>query len=119
MRTPAGKECRHYYEDFHRGRNVQECRLVQANPDSLRWQPSDCNMCSVPGILNANASPDLSLTVTIDKQFLGLRRKVTVRATCLKHRVDIADAHVGCPHCNAERGDALNVFRQALDGDDD
>src|SRR5688572_8219728 len=30
MRTPAGKECDFYYEDFHRGRELQECRIQKA-----------------------------------------------------------------------------------------
>ncbi len=28
MINPAGQECRFYYQDFHRGRSEQECRLV-------------------------------------------------------------------------------------------
>lgn len=118
MRTPAGKECRHYHQDFHRGRNVQECRLNQANQNSLRWRPSDCNLCPVPAILNANASPNLALTLTIDRRLLGFGRKLSVEAHCLKHRIPIEDAYIGCSECLKERGDALDLFRQALKGDD-
>jgi len=117
MRTPAGKECKHYYEDYNRGRNIKECRLVKENPDSLPWRPSDCARCPVPDILNANASADLALTLRIDNRFLGLQRTYTVTASCIKHGIPIDDPYIGCPHCNAERP-GLDLFRKAL-GDPD
>lgn len=118
MRTPAGKECRHYYEDYFRGRNVQECRLAKGNPASMRWQPVDCSRCPVPDILNANASQTLELTLTIKPRLFGLGRKVEVEASCAKHRIPIKDAYIGCEQCNAERP-GLDLFRKALDQIDD
>jgi hypothetical protein len=118
MRTPAGKECRFYYEDFHRGRNLQECRLIRENPESLPWRPSYCARCSVPEILNANASPNLELKLTVKPVMLGLGRRVEVTATCLKHRTTIEDPFVGCPQCNAERP-GLDVFWKALEPNDE
>lgn len=117
MRTPASKECAHYHEDFHRGRNVQECRLVNQNPESLRWKSSDCKLCPIPDILNANASSNLELTLTIKPKFIGLGRQIEVKASCVKHRIPIGDPYVGCPKCNAERP-GLNLFWEALQGDD-
>ena len=117
MRTPAGKECPQYHEDFHRGRNVQECRLVNQNPNSLHWKPSDCKLCHVPEILNANASPNLELSLTIKPKFLGLGREIEIKASCSKHRIPIDDPYVGCPKCNAERP-GLNLFWEALNEDD-
>jgi hypothetical protein len=114
MRTPAGKECRHYYEDFHRGRAIQECRLVKQNPESMPWRPGDCAKCAVPEILDANASPNMDLKVTIRLRLLGLVRNVEVTATCAKHRIPIEDPFIGCEKCNEERP-GLDVFRQALD----
>ena len=55
MRTPAGTECPHYYEDFHRGRSTQECRLIDRNPQSLPWTEAVCEKCSVPAIVRAIA----------------------------------------------------------------
>jgi len=118
MRTPAGKECRHYHEDFHRGRNIQECRLIKTNPDSLPWRPVDCSNCPVPEILNANASPYVDLVVTVKPRFLGLGRVLTVTASCAKHRISIEDPFTGCPKCNEERP-GLDVFRQALEREED
>ena len=65
MINPAGQECRFYYQDYHRGRNEQTCRLIDGNPSSPDWQPKDCTNCSVPGILRANSSPDLVLQATV------------------------------------------------------
>ncbi|MEM9954198.1 MAG: hypothetical protein AAFV93_06465 [Chloroflexota bacterium] len=116
MRTPAGKDCKHYYEDFHRGRNVQECRLVKRNLESERWHPNDCNKCPVPDILLANADPDMELTLTITKGFLGFGRKLEVTAKSLRDGTTIDDPYVG--NLNKENP-ALDVFRQALDEIDD
>jgi hypothetical protein len=118
MRTPAGKECRHYHEDFHRGRNVQQCRLIQDNPNSLPWRPVDCSNCPVPEILNANASPYTELIVTVKPRFLGLGRNLTVTASCAKHRIPIEDPFTGCQKCNEERP-GLDIFRQALEREED
>jgi hypothetical protein len=114
MRTPAGKECRYYYEDFHRGRNRQECRLLQRNPRSEAWRPNDCKNCPVPDILWANASEHLQLEATIRPGFLGIGRHVEVTARCSKHNVEIPDPYVGCEQCAAERPD-LSTFLQQGD----
>jgi len=119
MQTPDGRECKHYYEDFHRGRNIQECRLVQGNVDSLRWRPSDCSRCPVPDILGANASPHLELKLTIDTRLMGLGRKLEVDAWCTRHRQAVENPFVGCTLCREDRSDALDAFRQALEGDDE
>lgn len=116
MRTPAGKECRYYYEDFHRGRSLQECRLIQANPASPPWRPRDCFNCTVPAILLANGSPHLVLRGTVRQGFLGLvGRRVEVRAFCSKHQIPIEDPYVGCPLCNAELGDIANLLSPSGD----
>jgi hypothetical protein len=118
MRTPAGKDCKFYYADYNRGRNVQECRLIAANPDSLLWRPQLCALCPVPEILNANASPTLEFQLTVKPRLLGLGRRVEVQASCGKHRVALADPFVGCPDCHAERP-GLDVFWQALKRSDE
>jgi len=116
MKTPAGKECKHYYQDFHRGRNVQECRLVQRNPDSERWHPDDCRKCTVPDILMANADPDMELTLTITRGFLGFGRKLEVTAKSISEGTIIEDPYVGNTNKN---NPGLDLFRQALEDIDD
>lgn len=103
MITPAGKECRFYYQNFHRGRSEQECRLIDANPRSDDWRPQDCSNCPVPGILLANSSPDLVLEGVIKSGMLGFNRRVEVTAFCSKHLIDVPEPHVGCPQCAREK----------------
>ena len=116
MKTPAGKECKHYYQDFHRGRDIQECRLAKRNLDSEKWHPDDCSKCPVPEILMANADPDMELTLTIKRGFLGFGRKVEVTAKSLSDGTVIDDPYVG--NLN-KTNPGLDLFKQALDDIDD
>jgi hypothetical protein len=110
MITPAGQECRFYYEDFHRGRETRECRLIGRNPDSDPWEPALCATCPVPGILRANASPHLALEGKVVRRFF-VQRRVAVYAVCSKHLIELEDPHVGCPQCQAEAPGAAAVLR--------
>ena len=78
MLTPAGRECRFYYQDYHRGHSEEDCRLIRGNPRSPAWEQKDCSNCSVPDVLLANSSPDLVLEATVKTGILGLGRKVEV-----------------------------------------
>ena len=82
------------------------------NPNSERWQPGDCAKCAVPKILLANADPDLELTVTIRKGFLGFGRKVEVVATSKSDGTIIENPYVGRTDKN---NPGLEIFRQALE----
>ena len=84
MKTPAGTECKFYYGDFHRGRDVQVCRLIEANPDSPPWQPNLCASCPVPEILQANASDTLKLNGKVVKKFFGFKQQVEVEGWCTR-----------------------------------
>ena len=111
MKTPAGLECRFYYENFHRGREDQECRLIQGNRQSPPWHPSDCANCPVPAILEANNSSELVLEGTVKKGFLNLvGRKIEVRTWCSKHLIDVPNPYSGCPKCAAEKPGFRELF---------
>jgi hypothetical protein len=97
MRTPAGTECKYYYEDFHR-RNYQECRLIARNPDSLSWTPDLCSQCAVPRILQANLCPHMLLKATVVRRLL-VQRRVVVEAFCEAKQVNVTEPMVGCGHC--------------------
>lgn len=116
MQTPAGKECRHYYQDFHRGRNIQECRLAKVNPASERWHPNDCSKCPIPDILLANADPNMELKLTIKRGFLGFTRTLDVKAFDKRSGDPIADPYVG--NLNREDNPGLEIFRRALEDND-
>lgn len=103
MKTPAGKECPHYYEDFHRGRERQECRLLELNSHSPIWKPQDCVRCPVPDILWANSSEHLHLSAGVKIGLLGIGRRVEVEAFCNKHRQPVKNPFTGCEACAAER----------------
>ena len=110
MKNPAGIECKHYYEDFNRFREIQECRLSRLNPESIDWQPDDCGKCPVPAILRANGSPNMELILTIKRGFLGIGRQLRVDAFCQKHQVIIDEPPLGCIQCNAERPNLAELF---------
>ena len=107
MISPAGVECRFYYEDFYRGNSEQECRLIEKNPRSESWQPKDCSNCPVPEILMANSSPDLVLEGSIKKGVLGMGRRVEVTAFCSRHLIDV---EAGCSQCALEKPGFQELF---------
>ena len=106
MKTPNGKECKFYYADYFRGKNTQECRLINANPASAPWKPALCQSCPVPDILMANGSPNLILRARVGRSMLGLLHKVEVTAYCREHEVDIPDPKKGCEQCRS-RSEAI------------
>jgi len=110
MLTPAGRECRFYYQDYHRGHSEEECRLIRNNPRSADWQPKDCFNCPVPDILKANSSPDLVLEATVKKGVLGMGRRVVVKAFCSKHLIDVDRPEIGCPRCALEKPGLKELF---------
>lgn len=99
MKTPAGKECKYYYGDFYRGRNVQSCRLIEQNRESPPWQPKLCSVCPVPDILRANGSEALKLDAKVVNKFLGFKQSVEVTGWCSECFSEIPNPLLGCPNC--------------------
>jgi len=102
MRTPAGFECKFFYADYYRGRNKQECRLIDGNPASEKWTPGLCRDCPAPKLLRLNACPNLVLEGRVVKTWAGLGRRVNVAASCTKTLTDVAEPEVGCGHCHED-----------------
>jgi hypothetical protein len=102
MRTPAGSECPFYYEDFHRGREIQECRLIQRTADGGTYTPDLCGRCRVPRIILANACPNLLLEARAVSGFLGFRRKVEISATCTRTLDPVEVPEIGCGQCHLD-----------------
>lgn len=102
MKTPYGHECRYYYQDFHRGKSLQECRLV-GNSATEPWRPELCRTCPVPGILWANACPNMVLEGRVVRRWLGLTRRVEVYAVCTLTATPVTEPHVGCGECHQHR----------------
>lgn len=101
MRTPAGSDCPFYYADFHRGRQVQECRLVARTPGAGRWAPDLCGRCRVPALQRANACPNLMLAARVRQGVLGLGRGIGITATCTRSGGAVAEPEIGCGQCHA------------------
>jgi len=99
VRTPAGSECRYYYQDFYRGRSTQECRLLAQGANSLPWEPRVCAACPVPAILRANDCPHMTLSGRLVRRLLR-RRAVKVEAYCTEYEVPVEDPYVGCGRCH-------------------
>ena len=99
MRTPAGTVCRFYYEDFNRGRDIQECRLLARSAGPLAWMPDLCATCPVPQIGMANACLNMVLEARVGRRWL-LLKQVKVQAYCTRTRQQVDDPYVGCGHCH-------------------
>jgi hypothetical protein len=98
MQTPAGKECRYFYGDYYRGRNQEECRLLEAA--SLTWKPEYCQTCPVPEILMANACPHLILNPQLERVFPFVKQRVKIKSYCTKTTRANFDPHIGCGDCH-------------------
>jgi hypothetical protein len=95
--TPAGKECRHFYGDYYRGRNVERCRLLDAH--ELPWTPDLCEKCPVPDILQANACEHQQLIPRLEKPLFFMKTEVRIKAHCDKCQCEVAEPAVGCGQC--------------------
>jgi hypothetical protein len=100
MRTPAGKECPYFYGDYRRGRQHEECRLLESSPDADQWRPALCHTCPVPGIEMANACPNLMLRGKVRRRWLGFIEQVGVTARCRHTQSEVAEPEIGCGHCH-------------------
>lgn len=104
MRTPDGRECRFYYEDFHRGRSIQTCRLLEQTASARLWQPRLCATCPAPAILRANACPNMKLSAQVGRRWLVMRQ-VRVSAFCTLSQAPVAEPMVGCGRCHEDLGE--------------
>lgn len=102
MRTPAGTECPYYFEDFHRGRDIQECRLIDKTPGGGTWEPQHCNNCPVPRIVRANACPHMVLEARAKSGLLGFGKRVEVSAMCTRSLEEVDEPEIGCGQCHRD-----------------
>ena len=99
MRNPAGKECSFFYGDYFRGKNKEECRLLQTAGES--WKPGLCKTCPVPGIQLANACENLHLSGKVARPiYAAFQRRVHISAYCEKTKRYVNEPHIGCGECH-------------------
>jgi len=100
MKTPAGHECPHFYGDYFRGRNVEECRLLKQQGQV--WTPDLCRTCPVPAIARANSCQYMKLNAVITRPFSALfSRRVQVTALCEKSEKNVSEPEIGCGQCHS------------------
>ena len=99
MKTPAGKECSFFYGNYHRGKNVEECRLM---PEGERgWNSKMCANCPMPGYQQANSCENMRYRGTIERGWQTLfQARVKVSAACSKSSGPVKDPHIGCGQCH-------------------
>lgn len=112
MKTPYGKECKFYYGDYVRGRESEECRLIDNNPESEKWVPALCQTCPVPDILLSNQCQHLHLYGRVGKTLFGLSKKVEVEAFCDQHFLEVKEPRLGCGHCHEIDLEQLDVVER-------
>ena len=100
MHTPYGKECPYFYGDYFRGRQHEECRLLDSTTPSQRWKRELCRTCPVPDIRLANACTNLVLDGEVVRTFPFLQRRLRVKAYCTKTLHDVLEPHIGCGECH-------------------
>ena len=100
MRTPAGKECSYFFGDYYRGRNHEECRLLENASPPLKWKAELCNTCPVPDILNANACPNLILEPRLHSPFPLMKKEVRITSSCSKSGKKVKEPKIGCGECH-------------------
>ena len=100
MKTPAGRECPHFFGDYHRGRNIEECRLLKLQGQA--WSPDLCKTCPVPDIARANSCGNMVLKTTVTRPIIAIfQRRVQVTAYCDKSNRAVAEPQIGCGECHA------------------
>ena len=100
MRTPFGTDCPYFYGDYHRGKHLEECRLIGVQPPPANWTPDLCRTCPVPSIKRANACEHLQLTPVIKRSMGIFKRHVTIKAYCLRSKAIVDQPQIGCGLCH-------------------
>ncbi|NUQ38888.1 MAG: hypothetical protein HUU23_14045 [Caldilineales bacterium] len=89
--------CRYFFADYHRGRDLEECRLIKRNPASRPWRRPLCDACPVPRILIETNCAEIALEATVTRKW-GLFERVEVYAVCARHLIELDDPR-HCPRC--------------------
>lgn len=93
-------DCPYFFGDYHRGREVEKCRLIERNRENRRpWRRALCDTCPVPGILRNTTCKHLALEASVERKLLLLDR-VQVYAICTEHVAELDDPN-HCSQCEA------------------
>lgn len=96
-------DCPYFFGDYHRGREVEKCRLIERNRENRRpWRRALCDTCPVPSIVRETTCRHLALEASVVRKW-GLLDRVSVYAVCTEHIVELRDPK-HCPQCEAAPG---------------
>jgi hypothetical protein len=95
---PEPVDCKYFYGDYFRGKNSEECRLLDASPDNKRpWRRKLCDTCTVPDLVRATDCRGLALEAAVKRRFFRDRVEITF-AICTEHMLELEDP-THCPLC--------------------
>lgn len=100
MINPAGKECSFFHGDYHRGREHEECRLLQSA--DLDWQPYLCEKCFVPEIIMANGCEHMKFSPSLARPLFFMKEQVQIKTTCTKCECTVDKPQIGCGQCHPD-----------------
>ncbi len=100
MKTPFGFECKYFYGDYFRGKNSEECRLLNFAAGQGGWSTKLCKNCPSPAIQRANGCQFMVQQGRISGGFLGLSPHMEVTAFCQKNQVPVKEPSIGCGSCH-------------------
>jgi hypothetical protein len=97
---PEPVNCKYFYGDYFRGKNHEECRLLDASPGNARpWRRKLCDTCPVPAVVRETNCASLALEAEVKRRFLRDRVEITF-AVCAEHMLELDDPR-HCPLCAA------------------
>ena len=100
MKTPFGAQCSYYYEDMHRGREHQECRLLDTNQSN--WTVRLCKSCPVPRWQQCNSCEHLNYRALVTPGLLGFWRRMIIKVWYQDSHSEVIEPEVGCGSCHQE-----------------
>lgn len=93
-------DCPYFFGDYHRGREIEKCRLIERNRENRRpWRRALCDSCPVPDILRQTTCKHLALEAAVVRKW-GLLDRVSVYAICTEHIIELPDPK-HCLQCEA------------------
>ena len=107
MKTAFGSECSYYYEDFHRGREMRECRLLRTTREN--WSYRLCEHCPVPRWQQSNSCAHMAFSGHATRGFLGIGRRMVISVWCDQAAAKVDEPEIGCGKCHLD-----NPFLQVL-----
>jgi len=100
MKTPFGVECKYFYGDYFRGKNIEECRLLNLSTGQGGWTSKLCKTCHAPQIQRSNGCEFMQLRGKVSGGFFGLSPRIEINAYCEKNQIAVKEPSLGCGSCH-------------------